>query len=179
MLKRVIRIMSIYILLAILMTGCSKDLDYATDKPFIIKSTSIAGPDTTKNFYPTIISLDMDGNVTLYSEPTKAIHMAEDRPMYETTISESELEQMKDLIEGNKFWKMKENISDYNSDDGSYSYMTVQLTNDSKTVGGLNTLNEQYLEIAAMLNSYVDEDERSKWQTAIEEHILAMNPEFE
>jgi len=114
----------------------------------------------------------------LYSEPSDDIKMAEDRPIFETTISKSEVEQVQQLLETNHFWKIEEDVSDDGSIDGSFTYVTVQLVDDEKTVGGLNPRNEEFLEIATTVRSYADGDEQAKWREEIEAHILEMNPEY-
>lgn len=176
--KNKIRLFPLLMLLTIFLISCNQELDYATDEPFIIVSSSIAGPDTAENFYPTIISLDVDGNLTLYSEPSDDIKMAEDRPIFETTISKSEVEQVQQLLETNHFWKMEEDVSDDGSVDGGFTNVTVQLVDDEKAVGGLNPRNEEFLEIATTVRNYADGDERAKWREEIEAHILEMNPEY-
>lgn len=153
--------------------------NYATDEPFIIVSSSIAGPDTIINFYPTIISIDVDGNVKLYSETYNDVIIQDDAPTVETTIDASKVADIQERLEAYHFLKKSEDISDDNSVDGDFNYITLNLTDDSKTVGGLNTLDEDFLAIFNEVSSIIEKKDKAAWAEEIKQHIVEVNPDVE
>src|SRR5699024_6754330 len=60
-------------------------------------------------------------------------------------------------------------------EDGGSSYVTVNLKNDSKKVGGLNPDNDRFLNIRQSITGMVDEDEYAEWREEVEEHIWEHN----
>lgn len=155
----------------------NKKLDYATEEPFIITSTSYAGEvevGAVENSYSNTVSIDTDGNVTLYAEE----YNNEDAPMVETTISKSEVENVQKLIEATSFWELEEDISDNDSNDGHKIQITVQLMDESKTVRGLNPLNEAFNELGEhVYYHYIDLDQHKEWEKEIEQYILEVDPD--
>lgn len=175
--KNVGSFLAVMLLLSVFVS-CSKHTNYATDEPFIVLKSSPAGPDHIKNFYPRYLGIYDDGRLVLYSEETDDIKMGVDAPTFEKKITDEEVEKVKEAIEKNKFWRLKENLSDDNSVDGGFSYVTVNLTDKTKRVGGLNPQNKRFSEIKKYVYSLLDDGEYRRWIEDIEAHILQMNPEF-
>lgn len=171
--------MIIFMLLFAFMGGCSKNLDFATDEPFIVVSSSIAGPDIARNFYPTNISLYDNGKLVLHTETTEKIVIGEDAPIVKMQLEENEVDNVKRLIKKNEFWKFKEDVSDDDSVDGSFLYITVNLTDESKTVGGLNPDHPEFNDIADYVRKLVSDDDYRWWNKEIKEYIIETNPELE
>src|SRR5699024_982114 len=144
------------------------------NEPFIIASWSPAGPDHILNFYPRKVSISNDGTLRMFTEQTKNIKIGDDAPIVEKQLDTSEVEKVKELIEKNKYWKLNENL-DSDSLDGSYSYITVNLTDQTKTVGGLNPIEPRFEEIFDYVFDLVGSN---NWSEEIKEHILEMNPEL-
>lgn len=173
-----------------LLTSCNKDnendfskeapYDFSKEEPFIIVTYSIAGPDTLINFYPTVVSMDVEGNVTLSSKSYSDIEIAEDAPKVKTKVSKSEVEHVQEMIESYKFWQQEDNISDNNSVDGDFTKITVNLDSESKTVGGLNPDDEAFHELAEhILYDYIDNDDFQAWKSEIKQYILDKNPDIQ
>ncbi len=170
----------ISILFLILTSGCSKklDYDYATDEPFIVVSSSIAGPDIARNFYPTNISLYDNGKLVLHTESTKDIFIGEDAPVVELEVEKSEVDSIKRLMKKNGLWELGD-VSDNDSVDGSFLYITVNLIDESKTVGGLNPNNDSFNEIFDSVSDLVDSEDYRLWHEEINDYIIEKNPELE
>lgn len=178
--KRILLLFTIFPLTTLLLVSCQQALDFAEEEPFVIVTTNYGGENTIEHFYPRNLSIDAEGNVTLYSEAYSEIVMGDDAPTVETTISESEVKHIQEMIEEYDFWKQDEDIGDHNSNDGTNIKMTVNLTDDSKTVGGYNPLDEEFNELTHYIYyEYIDAYEHSDWEEEIKEHIIEMNPDIE
>jgi len=165
------------ILLSALVVGCSTKTNYETDGPFIIFSHSPAGPDEYRNMFARNYSITENGKLTLYTESEDRIKIGDDAPVYEAQLQKSEVEKLKQLIEKNKFWNLQEDVSDDNSVDGSFLSITVNLTDQSKTVGGLNPNDSKFTEIADYIFNLIDVEDYRQWEEEIMNYIFKMNPE--
>jgi len=179
-LNRFIYITLIIFLCITILVSCDQNnhkADYATEEPFLIASETYAGEievGAVETSYSTYISIDVDGNVKLYSEG----YSDEDAPIVEMTINQSEVEHVQKLIEEASFWKLDENISDNDSNDGYKEMITVQWENDEKTVGGLNPLDEGFNELKDyVFHHFIDQDQRHEWEEEIEQYILEVDPD--
>lgn len=168
----------------LLLTGCSKyftydfdqvtDYDYADDEPFIITYSSSAGEDITQNMYRTIISIAQNGELRVYTEGRDSLEIHDDAPVLKKQLSDDEVKDVQDVIEEQGFWKLPKDVT-APSEDGSFSYVTVNLKDDSKKVGGLNPDNDRYTKIRHSVTSLVDDDEYAEWKEEIGEHIWEHN----
>ena len=170
------RLIMLAIVSVILATGCGKKVNYATDEPFIIVTSYSAGPEDVRNMFKRNVSVSEDGTLVLYTEPEEEIKLGDDAPMLEVELTKNEVAEIKNAIAKNKFWTMKENLSDYNIQDGGYLYVTVNLVEESKTVGGLNPNNERLNDISHHVRRLIPKEAYRQWDEEITEHIFEMNP---
>lgn len=131
--------------LTVLIIGCSMKYNYTTDKPFVIVSWYPAEFDDFRNMYGKNISIDHDGNLVLYTIETDDLKLGDHAPVLEIQLDDNQVDRVKDVIEEQKFWSLPEDISTP-TEDGSFSYITVNLTDKSKQVGGLNQDNSRFNE---------------------------------
>lgn len=164
------------LLSALLLIGCNSKTNYAIDEPFIIVSYAPAGPDDYRNLYPVHYALYDDGTFHMYSEEANRMNFGDDAPRYETQVNEYRVGKVKELIDEKKFWKLNKDIT-VDSEDGSFHYITVNLTDKSKTVGGLNPENENFFAIGDYVKTLGDKEERRKWIEDIENYIWEKNPD--
>src|SRR5699024_6423539 len=144
--------------------------------PFIVVTTSPGGEEEYREFFPRNFSVYDNGQLVLHTEPTDNIKVGKNAPKYETELNKNEIEKIKQLIDENNFWRFREDLSDDNSLDGSSIYITVNLTDDSKTVGGLNTNYSRFLEIADYVFDLVSDKDYRVWYEQITDHIHKINP---
>lgn len=168
----------LFIVILLLLTSCSAKTNYATDEPFIIVKYSPAGPDDYRNLYSHNYSIADDGTLMLYTETggeRSRLIIGEDVPVYEMELDQAKVEKVKQIIEENKFWKLEEDLTTP-SEDGAFYYITVNLTDRSKKVGGLNPDHPHFIEIQNYVFDLVDREDARVWKEEIEAHIEQMNP---
>jgi len=85
-------------------------------------------------------------------------------------VDDEEVEQVKHTIKQKRFWKLPRNLSTP-SDDGKFKYITVNLKNGSKKVGGLNPDNERFDDIYQSVWDLVEGEEYQNLKEEIEEYI--------
>lgn len=161
--------------IALGIAGCTTTYDYTTDGPFVISSNYSAGPDDYRNMYPTHISIDHHGNLLLYTSGKNRLTIGDDAPIFKMQLSEEQVNDVKRVIQEQKFWELPEDVSTP-SEDGAFSYVTVHLSSQVKKVGGLNPNDPQFLEIRKFISQLIDDDDYRKWKEDIEEHIWERNP---
>ncbi|SDZ09605.1 hypothetical protein SAMN05421736_10658 [Evansella caseinilytica] len=173
--KRCIKLFPFLILLLV-MTGCNETTNYEADGPFIVVTSSPAGEDDFRNLFSRNYAIYENGKLIVYTEPESKLKVGDDAPVYESQLKEEEVDQLKQLIEKNKFWKFHEDLSDNDTQDGSFLYVTIHLTDQSKTVGGLNPNNPKFIEIADYVFDLISDDDDELWEEEITDHIFKMNP---
>lgn len=62
------------------------------------------------------------------------------------------------------------------SEDGAFVYVTVNLTNQSKKVGGLNLTNKKFNEISDYVFDLASGEGLKRWNKEITNYIYKMNP---
>ncbi|WP_040979445.1 hypothetical protein [Oceanobacillus jeddahense] len=174
--KKMLTSVSILLMILIILTGCNENRDYNTEGPFITVTSRIAGPDEYRNFYPVKYDVYENGDLMLRTEQTDDIKIGEDAPVYETSVSEEEVEEIKSLVEDH-FWQLPEDISDGDSVDGGFYNVEVHLTDFTTSVGGLNPNEAGFIEIVDYVFNLVDNENRALWEEELREHIYQMNPE--
>lgn len=162
------------ILIVIIVVVWPKQYNYATDEPFLVVTTYSAGPDDFRNMYDESIAINNDGHLVLYSTGSDDLIIKDDAPTLEMQLHDEQVEQIKEVIEEAKFWKLPTDVSTP-SEDGGYGYVTVNLTNSSKKVGGLNPDNERFFDVFQSARVLIDQDDYENWQKEIEEHIWENN----
>ncbi len=160
-----------------LIIGCIPKTNYETGRPFIIFSYTPAGPDEYRNMFTRNYSITENGKLALYTESEDRIEIGDDAPVYKAQLQKDEVEKLKQLIEKNKFWTLKEDLSDNNSVDGSFLNITVNLTDQSKTVGGLNPYDSGFKEIADYVFDLIDYEDYIQWDSEITDYIFKTNPD--
>lgn len=163
------------LLFPLLIFGCTMKYDYTTDEPFLITSWYPAGADDYRNMYDKNISIDHSGNLILYTTAKDdQLRIGNNAPVLEIQLDDNQVNHVKNIIQEQKFWRLPEDVSTP-SEDGSFSYIIVNLTDKSKKVGGLNTDHPRFIEIRKYILSLVDDDDFMRWTEDIEEHIWEMN----
>ena len=157
--------------------GCSEEYDYETEGPFIIVTTSPAGPDDYRNFFPRNISIHSDGTLRIYTKSFDEFIIGKDAPIFETQLEEEQVETLKELIKKHNFLKMEENLEDPTVMDGGYEYITVILSDTSKKVGGLNPTDPAFSEIKDYVYELVDNDSYNNWLQQVKEYIFERYPD--
>lgn len=166
----------IVMLFIIIAGGCSKKPDYETEGPFIIATHSPAGPDHYSKMYSRNVAIYDSGKLVVYTEPSKSITIGDDAPVLEVALEQAEVDEVKRLLEKNKFWKFKDDVTDHGSVDGSFYYITVNQKHGSKKVGGLNPTDEKFNEIVDYVFDLASGEDYAAWKEEIEDYILEMNP---
>lgn len=174
--KRHIKLFLFILLIIAVMASCNKEFDYETEEPFIVVTSSPLGPDDFRNLYSSNYAIYDNGKLMLYTEPADDRKISDDAPMYETQIKQEEVEALKQLIEKNKFWELKEDLSNLDVMDGSSLYMTVNLTDESRTVGGQNPDDPKFTEVTDYVVDLVNDEDYKVWNENIKEHIFKLNP---
>lgn len=158
----------------IYMTGCAQQPEYATDKPFILVTNYSAGPDDYRNMYHVNIAIDQNGRLQLYADEDEELKIDDDAPVFETQLDEEQIDALQKVIEEQQFWELPEDVSTP-SEDGGFSYITVNRADESKKVGGLNVDDEQFMEIRQQVFDLVDPGDYNEWTVDIEEFIWEKN----
>lgn len=164
-------------LFTLILAGCSEEYNYETEGPFIIVTTSPAGPDDYRNFFPRNISIHSDGTLRIYTESFGELIIGKDAPIFVTQLEEEQVETIKELIEKHNFLKLEENLEDPAVMDGGYEYITVVLSDTSKKVGGLNPNHEALSEIIDYVYELVDNDSYNYWRQQVKEYIYERYPD--
>lgn len=165
-----------FVLLLVFIGGCQQ-INYETNGPFVIATSSPAGPEEYRNMYSSNVAVTNDGEVTLYTEAKDGLEIGDDAPVFETKISKNEVAKLKALIKRNKFWKLKDDISDDDSVDGGFLYITVNASDESKRVGGLNPYDPNFLELHDYIFDLISNEDFGNWREEIQRHIYEMNPD--
>lgn len=164
------------LLLSFFLIGCSDKTNYTTDEPFIIVTYLPARLDDYRNTYPVNYALYEDGAFLMYTDEDDRLIINDDAPKYETKLNDYRVGKVKEMIQENKIWKLPRDIS-VDSEDGAFYSMTVNLTDKSKTVSGLNPDNESFFDIVNYMRNLGDKADRNDWFDDIEEYIWKNNPD--
>src|SRR5699024_6716804 len=100
---------------SILLIGCSHTYDFASEGKIITVTTSPGGPDDYRNLISRNITVYADGTVILANDENPE----ENAPIFKTKIKKEQVEQIKTLLEEEKFLKLKDDVSEP-SEDGVY-----------------------------------------------------------
>lgn len=172
--SKILLVISLFILILVV-SACKQQLDFTEEGPFIILTFQPAGPDDYRNLFPHNYSIDENGTLTLYTESKGKLKVGNDAPVLKKQLSDEEIEKLKHLIHANNFWNLEEDLSE-DSQDGNFIYISVYLTDQSKTVGGLNPLEPRFIEITDYITSLVDDEEYTFWVNEIKNYIYELNP---
>lgn len=176
LLKKIMSLTLVMALSYIFMASCSQKTNYETEKPFIVVTTSPAGEGDYRNFFTRNYSIYSSGKLILYTKANEKLNIDDDAPVFETQLESEKIEKLKKLIEKNKFWKLEEDQSDNDSADGTFHYITINLTDQSKTVGGLNPNNPNFTGISDYVIHLVRDEDYKIWEKTKQDYILKRNP---
>lgn len=164
----------------LLLVGCKQKIEFVEDGPIVKLQLYSASAEYYLDHFPTYITVTNDGVVTLFTEEVVSqngeieISVGEDVPVVEKQISMDELDQLKTTIQSNTFFSLDENVTDYQTMDGSGSRVTVYNKDKEKTVGGENSVNDKYKAIEQAIFTHV-KDEYSEWRKKTKEYIYKRN----
>jgi len=174
------KLISSLFLLLLFLTACSNNIDFVEEGPFVELELYSASAGTYLDHFPEIITVSSNGEVNLFTEEMVSrsgrveMKVDKDVPKVEKKISAEEVEEIKDVIEKNKFFSLPTDVTDYGVMDGGGSKITVYGKNQEKIVGGENTDNDKYLEIRNIIFKQV-KDEYSDWLEETEDYLFDLN----
>lgn len=160
--------------IAVLLISFTKKFNFAIDKPFLVVTSYSAGPNDYREMYDKNIAIHNDGRLVLYAAESNDPIIEVDAPVLEIQLTDKQVKHVKEVIEEESFWGLPRDISTP-SEDGGYQYITVDLSNVTKKVGGLNTDNARFDVIYQSAWDLIEEDGYKKWIEEIEEHIWERN----
>jgi len=173
------RLFILVVFITIFLSACGSKIDFVSKGPFIKLQLYSASEGTILDHFPRYITVDHEGEVEVFTENVIDRHgdvelATEGAPVLKKTISEKEVDQLKQTLEKNKFLSLPEDVTDYRAMDGSGSKITVYLKDDEKKVGGENSDNEEYNEIKKMIYTYVAE-EYDDWYDETRAYLAELN----
>lgn len=170
-----IRLILLICVLTIGISGCSKKIDFTDEGPFIILTSYPGGENYYVDFYPRNIAVHQDGTLRVYTEATEEIIVENDAPIVEVTLTDEEVQSIKETIQDNRFFSLPKDVSDPGVMDGPMQYITVYTDTESKKIGGEWPVNENFQEIRKAVLDHVLE-EYDDWQEEIDDYIYNKNP---
>lgn len=167
-------------LVLVLLIGCTNKIDFAENKPFVKLEIYSASQGTYLDHFPKSITVSNDGSVLLYTEEVidrwgeVELKVEEDAPSVKKEISKEKVEEIKDVIEENRFFSIPKDVTDYEVMDGGGSTITVYGKDQEREVGGENSRNEQYNAIEKIIFDQV-RDEYYDWEKETREYLFQLN----
>lgn len=149
---------------------------YNEGGPFL--SLMIENPIPTEYYYDQYyqeMTLDLDGNLKIIAKAYEdhETEIKEIEPL-ELTVSDESIAHIQHLIKEN-FWKLNEVESNY---DGKFmEYMTVYLSEASKTVSGYEPDNPRYTTLKEAIFKLIPDDLLKAWDQQVLEHFDQANEE--
>ena len=169
------RLMLFICVITIGLSGCSKDIDFTEEGPFIILTSYPGGENYYVDFYPRNIAVHEDGTLHIYTEATEDIIVEDDAPTVEIKLTNKEVQHIKETIQDNRFFRLPKDVSDPHVMDGPMQYITVHADTESKEVGGEWPVNENFQAIRKEVLDHVQK-EYDDWLDEIDDYIYEKNP---
>src|SRR5699024_1320762 len=88
--------------------------------------------------------------------------------------SSKQVEEIKQVIEKNRFFSIPKDVTDYDVMDGDGSRITVYEKEEKRTVRGENSSHQEYNEIEEVIFNQV-EDEYDDWVKETEDYLFELN----
>jgi len=173
-----------------LLIGCTNEnefnevesniIEFVEEGPFVKLELYLASSGTYLDHFPKIITISNDGNVRVF---TKEMVRADGRiemkvggnpPTIEKKISSKQVEEIKQVIEKNRFSSIPKDVTDYDVMDGDGSRITVYEKERKRTVGGENSGHKEYNEIEDIIFNHV-KDEYYDWVKETEDYLFELN----
>lgn len=151
---------------SILLIGCSHTYDFASEGKIITVTTSPGGPDDYRNLISKNITVYADGTVILANDEDPE----DNAPIFKTKIKKEQIEQIKTLLEEEKFLKFKDDVSQP-SEDGAHYSIIAYFSNDKKEVAGWNPSNKSFHKIRKHVTQLIDKEDSEQWSKDISEYV--------
>src|SRR5699024_5176586 len=102
------------------------------------------------------------------------MEVGDNPPTIEKKISSKQVEEIKQVIEKNRFFSIPKDVTDYDVMDGDGSRITVYEKEQKQTVGGENSSHQEYNKIRKII-FYVVGDEYDDWVKEMEYYLFELN----
>jgi len=174
------KIVGLVFILFVLLVGCTKKVDFVDEGPFVKLELYSASSGTYLDHFPKIMTVSNDGSVHVFTEEVIGfdgiieMEVGKDAPTIEKEISAQEVNEIKRVIEENRFFSLPKDVTDYDVMDGSGSRITVYGKDREKKVGGENSDNKHYNAIEDTIFSHV-RDEYADWEKETKDYLSKLN----
>src|SRR5699024_2642104 len=91
-------------------------------------------------------------------------------PIFKTKIKKEQIEQIKTLLEEEKFLKLKDDVSEP-SEDGAHYSIIAYFSNEKKEVAGWHRSNESFHKIRKHVTPLIDKKDSEQWSKYISEYL--------
>src|SRR5699024_4487700 len=141
---------SVFIIFMLFLTGCTNNIDFVKEEPFVKLELYSASEGTYLDHFPKIITIADDGSVHVFTEEITTeygeveMKVGDDATNINKKNSEEEVKEIQQVIEENRFFSIPKDVTDYGVMDGGGSKITVYDKEKKKTVGGDNSSNKKY-----------------------------------
>lgn len=141
------------------MTGCGEEKQpELADGKFIKLSNTPMGEMSIIDIYTLNIEVHQDKTVIIYADDFDKWLGEGECPIVKTSITDDEINELKQLIADNDLYNMREDIGNKNVKDGDKKSLTLYTVNGGHTSGGMNPSNRKFLKIYDYLYELVREE---------------------
>lgn len=171
---------SVFIIFMLFLTGCTNNIDFVEEEPFVKLELYSASEGTYLDHFPKIITIADDGSVHVFTEEITTeygeveMKVGDDAPTINKKISAEEVKGIQQVIEENRFFSIPKDVTDYGVMDGGGSKITVYDKEKKKTVGGDNSSNKKYNAIEEIIFDQV-RDEYYDWKEETKDYLYELN----
>ena len=171
---------SVFIIFMLFLTGCTNNIDFVKEEPFVKLELYSASEGTYLDHFPKIITIADDGSVHVFTEEITTeygeveMKVGDDAPTINKKISAEEVKEIQQVIEENRFFSIPKDVTDYGVMDGGGSKITVYDKEKKKTVGGENSSNKKYNAIEDIIFDQV-RDEYDDWKEETKDYLYELN----
>lgn len=167
------------VFITLFLSACGNKIDFTSKGRFIQLQLYSASEGTLLDHFPQFITIYHDGTIEMYTENMLDRHgevelETEGAPVAKKTISNKEVDHLKQKLEDKNFLSLDEDLTDYHVMDGGGSRITVYMKDNEKIVGGNNVDNKKYNEIKDIIYAYV-EDEYKDWYDETRDYLAELN----
>jgi|SRR5699024_1106821 len=172
--------MIIGLMFIVLLTGCTNKIEFDEEGIFVKLELYSASSGTYLDHFPEIITISNDGEVQVFTEEIVSksgkieMEVGDNPPTIDKEISSKQVEEIKEVIEKNRFFSIPKDVTDYEVMDGGGSRITVYEKEQQRTVGGENSSHQKYNEIKDIIFKHV-KDEYSDWVKETEDYLFELN----
>ena len=158
----------------------SYEIEFVEEGPFVKLELYLASSGTYLDHFPKIITISNDGNVQVFTKEMVSangrieMEVGDNPPTIEKKISSKQVEEIKQVIEKNRFFSIPKDVTDYDVMDGDGSRITVYEKEEKRTVRGENSSHQEYNEIEEVIFNQV-EDEYDDWVKETEDYLFELN----